>query len=242
MARAELRAMHGQVGNGAISGTINPVSQTAIRYPWIDANKNKSADAGEITLGPNPLALVAGNWSATNPGATTSSNSVDPNLKDDTTDEFIVGLDREVGGGFAVGASYIWRRYGNFNYEDRVGISTADWVARTFTPAASTCPGADNRTEAATCPTVTYFEPSFQQPTLQQRINVPGYNRTYNGFEVTGRKRMSNHWLMNTSFSFNSATYNYNDFPGSNNMSSGTAGANDISEDPTNRAVRNGFQ
>jgi hypothetical protein len=242
VARANYARYYGQVGNGAISGTINPVSQTAIRYPWIDANKNKSADAGEITLGPNPLALVAGNWSATNPGATTSSNSVDPNLKDDTTDEFIVGLDREVGGGFAVGASYIWRRYGNFNYEDRVGISTADWVARTFTPAASTCPGADNRTEAATCPTVTYYEPSFQQPTLQQRINVPGYNRTYNGFEVTGRKRMSNHWLMNTSFSFNSATYNYNDFPGSNNMSSGTAGANDISEDPTNRTVRNGFQ
>jgi len=37
-----------------------------------------------------------------------------------------------VAGGFAVGASYIWRRYGNFNYEDRVGISTADWVARSM--------------------------------------------------------------------------------------------------------------
>ena len=71
---------------------------------------------------------------------------------------------------------------------------------------------------------------------------MPGYTRSYNGFEATGRKRMSNHWLMNTSFSFNSTTYNYNEFPGSNNMSSGTAGANDISEDPTNRAVRNGFQ
>jgi hypothetical protein len=242
LARANYARYYGQVGNAGVSGTVNPVSQTAIRYPWIDANNNKSADAGEITLGPNPLALVAGNWSATNPGATTSANSVDPNLKNDTTDEFIVGVDREVGAGFAVGANYIWRRYGNFNYEDRVGITSADWVQRTFTPAASTCPGADNRTEAATCPTVTYYEPSFQQPTIQQRINVPGYNRTYNGFELTSRKRMSNHWLMNTSFSFNSTTYNYNEFPGSHNMSSGTAGANDISEDPTNRAVRNGFQ
>ena len=46
-------------------------------------------------------------------------NSVDPNLKNDTTDEFIVGVDREIGAGFAVGANYIWRRYGNFYVDDR---------------------------------------------------------------------------------------------------------------------------
>src|SRR5205823_4201690 len=48
-----------------------------------------------------------------------------------------------------------------------------------------------------------------------------------------------NHWLMNTSFSYNSIAYNYGEFSGSNNMSSGTAGTNPLSEDPTNRAVRN---
>jgi hypothetical protein len=53
---------------------------------------------------------------------------------------------------------------------------------------------------------------------------------------------MSNHWLMNTSFSFNSTVFNYNEFPGSNNMSSGTAGTMPLTEDPTNRAVRNGNQ
>jgi hypothetical protein len=72
--------------------------------------------------------------------------------------------------------------------------------------------------------------------------NAPGYNRTYNGFEVTGRKRMSNHWLMNTSFSFNSAVYNYNEFPGGNNQTSGTSGSTPLTEDPTNRAARNGGQ
>jgi hypothetical protein len=243
LARANYARYYGQVGNAGVSGTINPVSQTGIRYPWIDANGNKFADAGEITLGPNPLALVTGNWSAANPGNTQSANSVDPNLKNDTTDEFILGVDREVGAGFAVGANLIWRKYGNFNYEDRVGITPADWVSRTFTPAASSCPGADNRTAAGDCPTVTYFEPSFQQPTILQLINVPGgYNRTYKGFEVTGRKRMANRWLMNTSFSFNSTTYNYGDFAGSHNMSSGTAGTLPISEDPTNRVIRNGNQ
>ena len=48
-----------------------------------------------------------------NPGSPTTPNTVDPNLKNDRTDEFIVGFDREVGSGFAVGGNYIWRRYAN---------------------------------------------------------------------------------------------------------------------------------
>ena len=73
-------------------------------------------------------------------------------------------------------------------------------------------------------------------------MNAAGYSRDFNGFEITGRKRMSNRWQMNTSFAFNSIVYNYGDFPGSNNMSSSTATTNPLSEDPTNRAVRDGNQ
>ena len=65
-----------------------------------------------------------------------SANSVDPNLKNDTTDEFILGLDREVGRGFAVGASYIYRKYGNFQWSDRVKASRPPTGSQTsFTPA-----------------------------------------------------------------------------------------------------------
>ena len=73
--------------------------------------------------------------------------------------------------------NYVWRRYGNFSWNDRVGIASADWVPTTFTPAASTCPGADNRTASAVCPTVTYYQPGFQQPTIQLEANIPGYAR-----------------------------------------------------------------
>ena len=44
---------------------------------------------------------------------------------------------------------------------------------------------------------------------------------------------MSHHWLMNTSYAFNSTIVN-NGFAG--------AGANTVSEDPTNLATRNGYQ
>src|SRR5262249_33606512 len=135
LARANYARYYGQVGNGGVAGTINPVSQTVVRFPWADLNHNGVADPGEVQLSANGT-LVTGNWSSGNPAQVLSANSVDPNLKNDTTDEIIVGMDREIGAGFAVGANYVWRRYGNFNYNDRVGIEPSDYVPATFTPTA----------------------------------------------------------------------------------------------------------
>ena len=229
---------YGQVGNGGVASTINPVGSTTLRYPWADLNGDKVAQANEITLSANPISAST-NWSAANPANTKSANSVDPNLRNDKTQEIIVGVDREIGVGFAVGANYIWRKYSDFSWSDRTGITTADWVGVNFTPAASTCPGNDGvRIDAATCPSVTYYQPAFQQPTIVTLTNASDFNRAYNGFELSGRKRMSNHWLMNTSFSFNSTTVNYGSFAGSQPSIASAA----LSEDPSNRANRDGYQ
>ena len=238
IAKANYARYYGQVGNGGIASTVNPVAATTLRYPWIDANNNGSADPGEPVLSANPI-TASTNWSAANPGNTVSANSVDPNLKNDTTDEFIVGVDREVGKGFAVGANYIWRKYDNFAWNDRVGITSADWVSTTFTPLASACPGDDGtRISAANCPTITYYQPTFQQPSVITLTNVPDFNRQFNGFEVMARKRMADKWMMNSSFSFNSTKVNYGGFPGSQPSTAAAA----ITEDPTNRDQRNGYQ
>jgi hypothetical protein len=142
-----------------------------------------------------------------------------------------------------VGANYVRRRYGNFSWEDRVNFNTSDWVTSTFTPPASQCQSADGqRTAASNCQTVTFFDPTFQQPTIVNETNIPGYNRAYNGIELTGRKRMSNRWMMNTSFSYNSTDVHFGSFPGAANQSSGTSGTIPISEDPTNRVQREGGQ
>jgi hypothetical protein len=238
IARANYARYFGQVGNGGIAGTINPVGTTTLRYPWIDLDKDGVADVGEITLSANPI-QASTNWSAANPANTVSANSVDPNLKNDTTDEFIVGLDREVGRGFAVGANYIWRRYSNFSWSDRQGITSADWVLTSFTPPANTCPGDDGlRISAATCPTITFYSPAFQQPTVVMLTNIPDFNRSYNGIELTGRKRLSNRWMMNTSFAYNATSVNYGSFQGSQP----SIAAATITEDPSNREMRNGYE
>jgi Carboxypeptidase regulatory-like domain/TonB-dependent Receptor Plug Domain len=236
LARANYARYFGQVGNGGVATTVNPVGSTTLRYPWIDANRNQVADAGEITLSANPISAST-NWSAANPARTVSANSVDPNLKNDTTDEFILGLDREVGRGFAVGGSYIYRKYGNFQWSDREGITSADWIQTTFTPTG--CPGDDGlRTEAGNCAPITFFSPAFQQPTIVQLTNVPDYYRGYNGLELTGRKRLANRWMMNTSFAYNATKVNYGSFPGGQP----SIAAATITEDPSNRQFREGYE
>jgi hypothetical protein len=239
LAKANYARYYGQVGNGGVAGTVNPVGSTTLRYPWTDLNGNGIAENGEIALSANPI-TASTNWSAANPANTVSANSVDPNLKNDTTDEFIAGVDHQLGSGFAVGANYIWRRYTNIQWNDRQGITSADWVADTFTPAASSCPSADgNRISAGNCQAVTFYRPAFQQPTIIQLTNIPGgYNRQFNGFELNARKRMSHHWMMDSSFAYNDTKVNFGSFPGSQPSVAAAA----VTEDPTNRDKRDGFQ
>jgi hypothetical protein len=238
LAKANFSRYYGQVGIGGIASTINPVGSTTLRYPWVDVNNDLVAQANEVVASANPLSAST-NWSAANPANTVSANSVEPNIRNDYTDELIVGVDREVGNGFAVGANYIWRRYGDFQWSDRVGITSADWIATTFTAAASACPGNDgNRINAATCPAVTFYQPAFQQPTVVTLAMADGFQRTFNGVELSARKRMSHRWLMNTSFSYNSTIVDFGEFAGSQPSTASAA----LSEDPSNREQRQGFQ
>jgi hypothetical protein len=89
---------------------------------------------------------------------------------------------------------------------------------------------------------VTYFEPNFQLPTIIQLTNIPGYARTFHGIELMANKRMSHHWMMNSSFTYNTTPVTFGDFPGAANQASSTTGTIPVSEDPTNRTQREGGQ
>ena len=119
----------------------------------------------------------------------------------------------------------IWRRYSGITWFPLIGVSQtgSDYSAVNYTAPVASCPAAQN----ARCPQVTYYTPNFFLPSANVETNQ-AFNRSYNGVEVTARKRMANHWLMNTSFGYNSAIQNYD--------SSGSY------QDPTNIANRNGYQ
>ena len=55
LARANYARYYGQVGTGAVASTINPVGSTTLRYPWVDLNGDKIAQANEVQASANPL-------------------------------------------------------------------------------------------------------------------------------------------------------------------------------------------
>ncbi len=233
MAHGNYAMYWGQVGTGGVANQLNPVTRLSVRYPWVDANGDKFVQADEIAVSNRPLA-VTGNWDPNNPTAVTTANTVDPRLENDRTDEIIAGVDHEIGAGFGLGVNYIWRRYTNFSWSDVNGLTTADYTAVTFTPPAASCPA------GARCPAVTYYQPNFQLPTVTTLTNADGFNRAFNGVEITARRRLKNRWLMNGSVSYNSTLVNFNQFTGSITSTSATSSA--LVEDPTNRPLRDGFQ
>jgi hypothetical protein len=229
--RANYAQYFGQVGNGTVAGQVNPLSSVTVRYPWADLNGDRVVQANEVMPQNGDFANfqnITGNWDPRNPTAVGTKNTIDPNLKNDRTQEFIVGGSREIGRGFAVDANYIWRKYDQFNSsftlrDDGSLVSSSDYIPVSYTPPASSCPAAQD----PRCEAVTAFYPSFQLSSVTRLINTPNFDRSFNGFELSARKRMSHHWMMNTSFSFNSTIQNYGD--GS-------------FQSPNNISVRNGFQ
>jgi hypothetical protein len=197
VAHASYATYFGQMGPGTLSFILNPVTSVETDFPWIDANGDNIVQGGEVDF--SRLLFFSGNWDPARPSFVGTVNSVDPDIKNDRTREFIVGLDRQLTRDIAVGASYIYRKYDQFSWQDRTGFGSEHYVERTFAPPASACPA------GARCDTVTYFEPTVPIPGVRVLTNQPGRNRVYNGFELTARKRLSNRWMGNISFAYNDA-------------------------------------
>jgi hypothetical protein len=224
--RANYARYYGQVGTGGVSSQVNPLSAVTVRYNWVDANGDRvfqpSEVQGDLT---KPVIAPSGNWSPLDPTAVGTRNTIDPKITNDTTDEFIVGASRQLGRDFAVDATYIYRKYGNFQgtfsvKDDGTLVSSNDYLSLDYTP---TCTVAGAR-----CETVTTYYPSFSISGLPNQLTMlPNFNRTFNGIELNARKRMANHWMMNTSFTYNSTLAHY--------------GEGDY-QNPNNISVRNGYQ
>ncbi len=191
-----------QLGTGSLSSTYNTVASTLVRYPWVDLNGDRFIQANEIVLTAVPLSYTGG-YNYNNPTATSTSGKVDPNLTQDYTNEILLSFDKQIGNEFAVSASYIWRKYSNFSWSPTDNYSSANYEAKTFTPAASACPA------GARCEEITYYVRTSQPGVTYTTTNLPDYWRGFNGFEVSARKRMSHRWLANVSYSYNDAKVHY---------------------------------
>jgi hypothetical protein len=187
---------YGQMAPGGVSNNLASTAAVWVRYPWTDTNGDRFVQPSEVNTSVPFLAKHV-NYDPANPGSTASPTRVDPNLKNDRTREFIVGFDRQLGSQMAVGASYIWRKYDQYAWNDRDNFTSANYVPVQFTP--TTCPA------GARCETVTYYEPNVQIPSANLYTNMTDRYRNFNGFEVTFAKRMANRWSANASYAYNDA-------------------------------------
>ncbi len=208
----------GQMGPGQLAGNLVAISQVFVRYPWSDANGDNFVQPGELDT--STVLNKSSAFDPANPTAFTSPGSVDPNVKNDRTREFIAGFQHELAQNLGFEVNYIWRKYDQFAWSDRVGYTSADFVERSLTPT--------NCSAAATCGPITYFTPTITQPAAFVYTNVPDRYRNYNGVEFALAKRYSNRWMGNVSFAYNDAK-DYWDSP-------------DAYEDPTNINNSNGFE
>ncbi|MEW5981323.1 MAG: carboxypeptidase regulatory-like domain-containing protein [Acidobacteriota bacterium] len=202
VASASWAIYFGQRSPSQAVSPLNPVTAASIRFPWNDANRDGIVQAGELDY--SRILTFSGNYNPDNPSQLTTTGTVDPNVKNDRTREFIVGVDHELLPGLGVGASYIYRKYDRFAWNDTLNFGSQDYVERSFTPSAASCPQAGAR-----CSTVTYLEPTVAIPAAYVYTNREGYNRAFNGLEVTVRKRYANRWMFNASLAYNNAVDHY---------------------------------
>ena len=186
---------------------------TTLRFPWKDLNGDKVVQANEMQIFKadgrtlNLLNSPAG-YDPNNPGSPVTTSIVDPNMTNDVTNEFIIGLDHELMTNFGVGAMYIYRKYSNFcgsasqqcvgsavRYLDSTNLYLSGGP-QTFTAACgnSLCSQASY--------SGTYYNISRAQNsnTIQENI---GQYRTYSGIELTARKRLSHRWMLTGSYVYN---------------------------------------
>jgi len=177
---------------------IQPTGNTTLRYPWKDLNGDGIVQANELDTS-KLLATPTSNYNINNPSAVVTPNTVDPNLRNDTTNEFSAGLDRELFAGVGVSVFYYHRKYGDYQRLFRTQDFSSEFVAVNFTP---TCGN------AATCGTQTYPATYYQIP-AGNPLHAPQILRndsryfTYDGLEISGRKRLSHNYMLSGSVVFN---------------------------------------
>jgi hypothetical protein len=203
------------------AGSISPTGQTTLSYFWNDLNNDLFVTRNEIDFARGFRSTPSANYDPANPASVVSPNRIDPDLENDITDEFVTGVDHELMADFAVGVSYIWRRYHNFQADQR-NSTPESFSPVTFTSACGN----------TLCDQASYTATYYQRPTALPTGTVLRLNngsRDYSGLEITARKRFSHKWLMNSSFTLNNTVLAYespSDFS--------------TSSDPTNYDFTNG--
>jgi hypothetical protein len=193
----------------------NPIQYGYLAYEWNDRNNDRFVQPNEVNLG---NFLYNFNIDPDKPGAVESSaNRIDRDLKPKRDHEVVVGIDRELGANFAVGAAYTWRRTVDWQYRPRIGgVCPADATranCRIILPTDYTlnAPGSGNGYTGFTASPDSALVTAGGGGRL--RTNAEGYHTNFSGLELTLTKRLSNRWMSRMALSWNDWTESWDGTP-----------------------------
>ncbi len=218
IAKTSYAAYYGQLAPGQLVGNLLSIAQVNVRYGWNDANGDTLVQTNEVDF--SSVLSRSGTFNPADPTNFRSPGSVDPNVKNDRTREFMIGMQHELARNLGVEVNYIWRRYDQFQWTDRPNWDPSTFQAFTLNPG--------NCSAAALCGPITYYRPTATLPAPFVYTNTPDRWRDYNGVEFALMKRLSDRWMANVSFAYNDAQDYW--------------GSEAAYEDPTNIQNLNGFE
>ncbi|MEE8179952.1 MAG: TonB-dependent receptor, partial [bacterium] len=187
-----------------ISG-VSPINPRRYhQFYWYDEDGDREVDEDDsYTLYPEDYRMYTGKY---------YKKRVAPDIKSPYTDEYMIGLYRELFQGFSLRINYIHQTKRNIienvlydpeNDMDWYTINqdTKDW----WIPFQTVVPGVDDYPKKE----ITVYYRSNSAPKYFYRIkNVPELKRKYQAVEISFNKRMSNNWQLNGSVVLSKATGN----------------------------------
>lgn len=151
-----------------------------------------------------------------NPTAIKGTRRIDYGMKAPSTDEIILGGERELMTDFSVGVNYTYRKYNNLlqtRFEKTQGAgnyyTSADYIPATKGGVPVVAGGTYTYNgQTFTTPTrpVYALSPLVGTPVFSVITNRDDYSQKFNGLEVSATKRLSHKWMMRGSVSFNDYT------------------------------------
>jgi hypothetical protein len=216
--RTVLRASYANYAEQLAFGTVsheNPIQYGYLAYRWNDRNNDRFVQPGEVDLNDFQYNF---NIDPRAPGAVEqTANRVDRDLKPKRDHEVILGIDREIGQNFAVGAAYTWRRATNWTYRPRIGGDCGN--EPTFSSCRIIMPEDYIQNAPVTRNGFTAFtytpNPALVAAGGGGRLttNTPGYHTNFSGAELSVIKRLSNRWMGRVALSFNDWTEHWDGRP-----------------------------
>jgi hypothetical protein len=171
---------------GALAAFVSPIQYSYAYYNAVDRNGDGAAQQSEVLV--NQGLQGFSGFDPANPSRQTSINQVGTGVKAPITNEFAVGIDRELAAAIGVSATFTYRRIEDLLWTPLIGVTQASYV-RTGTLTGTAA-------EVGSYSVPLYALPASAVPPGGGMVmtNRPGYHQQFMGFEIAATKRLSRRW------------------------------------------------